>query len=49
MKYTYSTILFVFTLIAAVANAQQSTTSPTGMTGMGAAMMGHDSSTMAEM
>ncbi len=50
MKHTYAlSALFVFTVIAAVATAQQTTTPPRGTTGMGPAMMGHDSSTMAEM
>ena len=50
MKHTYKlSIFFVFTLIATMAAAQQPTTPPRGMAGMGPAMMGHDSSTMAEM
>ena len=50
MKHTFAvSIPFVFTLIAAVATAQQPTTPPKAMAGMGPAMMGHDSSTMAEM
>lgn len=50
MKHTYAlSTLFAFTVIAAIATAQQPTTPPKAMAGMGPAMWGHDSSTMAEM
>jgi hypothetical protein len=50
MKHTYAlSALFVFTVVAAVATAQQPTTPPKAMAGMSPAMMGRDSSTMAEM
>lgn len=42
-------ITFVFASMAAVATAQQPTTPPGGTPGMGAGMMSHDSSSMAEM
>jgi hypothetical protein len=50
MKHTYSlSMLFVLGLTASIVAAQPPTMPPGRMAGLGPAMMGHDSSTMAEM
>jgi hypothetical protein len=50
MNHTHALpIMFVFTLIAGVATAQQPATPPGGMRSVGPAIMGRDSSTMAGM